>query len=82
MSTDWIRRIAEDERKRDDLGLRETEAAARKSDLVHVHGRRLLDELRSTVERDIDEFRREFPDDQVRENRLRSRPARWRVRGA
>jgi hypothetical protein len=67
MSTDWIKRIAEDERKRDDIRLQGTEAAARKADIIHVHGQRLLDELRVTVERDIGEFRREFPDDQVRE---------------
>jgi hypothetical protein len=67
MPTDWIKRIAEDERKRDDVSLRGTEAAARKADIVHVHGQRLLDELRLTVARDIDAFRHEFPDDQGRE---------------
>ena len=67
MPTDWIKRIAEDERKRDDVSLRGTEAAARKADIVHVHGQRLLDELRLTVSRDIDAFRLEFPGDQVRE---------------
>jgi len=67
MPTDWIKRIAEDERKRDDASLRGTEAAARKADVVHVHGQRLLDDLRLTVARDIGAFRHEFPSDQVRE---------------
>lgn len=67
MPTDWITRIADDERKRDNACLRGMEAAARKADIIHVQGQRLLDELQETVARDIDEFRREFPDDQVRE---------------
>jgi len=67
MAGDWIKRTAEDERKRDEVRLRGTEAAARQADLVRVNGQRLVDELRTTVARDIDEFRHEFPGDQTRE---------------
>jgi hypothetical protein len=67
MSTDWIKRIAQDERTRDEVRTRGSEAAARKADRVRVHGQRLVDDLRSAVERDIVEFRQEFPADQVRE---------------
>ena len=67
MASDWITRLADDERKRDDTRLRGTEAAARKADLVRVHGQRLLDALRATVARDIETFRLEFPGDGARE---------------
>ena len=67
MASDWITRLADDERKRDDTRLRGTEAAARKADLVRVHGQRLLDTLRSTITRDIEAFRLEFPGDEARE---------------
>jgi hypothetical protein len=67
MTGEWITRLAEDERKRDDVRLRATEAAARKADLVRVHGQRLLDELRAAVVRDIETFRHEFPGDPARE---------------
>ena len=67
MASDWITRLADDERKRDDTRLRGTEAAARKADLVRVHGQRLLDALRATVARDIEAFRLEFPGDGARE---------------
>jgi hypothetical protein len=67
MASDWITRLADDERKRDDTRLRGTEAAARKADLVRVHGQRLLDALRATIARDIEAFRREFPGDGARE---------------
>src|SRR5437667_8204560 len=43
---DWIKRIADDERKRDTVVARESELAARKADLVRLNGRRLIDELR------------------------------------
>ena len=42
---DWIKRIADDERKRDTVRVREDEMAARKADLVRRNGRRLIDEL-------------------------------------
>ncbi len=67
MTGEWIRRLAEDERKRDDARMRVTEAAARKARLVAVHGQRLLDELRTAVARDIEAFRQEFPGDPARE---------------
>ena len=41
---DWIKRIADDERRRDTARLREDETAARKADLVRRNGRRLIDE--------------------------------------
>jgi hypothetical protein len=67
MSGEWIERLAEDERKRDDVRLRATEAAARKAQLVTVHAQRLLDELRTTIVRDIETFRNHFPGDAARE---------------
>lgn len=67
MTREWITRLAEDERKRDGVRLRATEVATRKADLVRVHGQRLLDELRTTVVRDIETFRDEFPGDPARE---------------
>jgi hypothetical protein len=67
MSADWIQRLAEDERKRDDVRSRVTEAAARKAALVRVHGQDLLDGLRTAIVRDIEAFRNEFPGDGARE---------------
>ena len=67
MTGEWIARLAEDERKRDDVRLRATEAVTRKADLVRVHGQRWLDELRTTVVRDIETFRGEFPGDPARD---------------
>ena len=64
---DWIKRIADDERKRDAVRVREEETAARKADLVRLNGRRLIDELRATVTRDVEAFREEFAGDRVRE---------------
>lgn len=64
---DWIRKIADDERKRDAVRTGQKEEAARKADLVRLHGRRLIDELRTTVTRDVESFREEFPGDVSRE---------------
>src|SRR6266849_1567943 len=64
---DWIKRIADDERRRDAVRVREEEAAARKADLVRLNGRRLIDELRATVTRDVEAFREEFAGDRVRD---------------
>lgn len=64
---DWIKRIADDERKRDAVRLKEVEQAARKADLARRSGRRLVDELRVTVERDVDAFRQEFAGDPARD---------------
>jgi hypothetical protein len=67
MTREWITRLAGDERKRDAVRSGEVEAAARKADLAKRHGRRLIDELRSTITHDLDVFRREFPSDRARE---------------
>jgi hypothetical protein len=67
MPGEWITRLADDERKRDDVRLRATEAAARKAHLVAVHGQRLIDNLSTSVARDIESFRHEFPGDEARE---------------
>ena len=63
---DWIKRIADDERRRDATRLRDHEAAARKAELVRQNGRRLIDELYAAVVRDVDAFRSEFAGDPVR----------------
>ncbi len=67
MVADWIKRIADNERKRDAVRVREEETAARKADLVRLNGRRLVDELRATVTRDVEAFREEFAGDRVRD---------------
>ena len=63
----WIRRLADDERQRDGARARATEAATQKADLVRAHAPRLLDELRTTVVRDLEAYRDEFPGDTTRE---------------
>src|SRR5687768_10627313 len=63
---DWIKRIAEDERKRDAVRAREEEVAARKAQFVRQNGQRLLDDIRATVVRDIAAFRAEFPEEGTR----------------
>src|SRR5437764_11806905 len=67
MPGDWIKKLADDERKRDGVRSREVEIATRKADLVRTHGQRLLDELREIVARDVEAFQHEFPGDQTRE---------------
>ena len=64
---DWIKRLVDEERKRDAVRVREEEEAGRKADFVRVHGRRLIDELRATVTRDVKAFRDEFPGDRARD---------------
>ena len=81
MVADWIKRLVDDERERDAVRAREEEAAARKADLVRLNGRRLIDELRATVTRDVEAFRNEFPGDRAR-HRLGSHGTRGRVSGA
>ena len=76
MTGAWIIRLAEDERKRDEVRLRAADVEARKAELVRVHGQRLFDELRTTLVRDIDAFRKEFP--VIRPARSSSRPLRVR----
>jgi hypothetical protein len=68
---DWIMRIVDEERKRDAVRVRDEETAARKAELVRLNGRRLLDELRSAVARDVDAFRSEFVGDPRRDIILR-----------
>lgn len=63
----WIKRIADDERQRDAVRARETETATRKADLVRVHGRRLVDDLRAAVARDVQAFRNEFAGERARD---------------
>ena len=67
MTGAWITRLAEDERKRDDVRLRAAEVEARQAELVRLHGQRLFDELRTTLVRDIEAFRDEFPGDSAHE---------------
>lgn len=67
MVADWIKRLADEERKRDAVRVREQETAARKADLIRVHGRRLIEELRATVTRDVEAFRDEFAGDRARD---------------
>lgn len=64
---DWIKRIADDERKRDAVRAREAEIAARKAQLVRLNGQRLIDDLRVTVLRDVEAFRAEFPEGGTRQ---------------
>ena len=61
MTREWITRLAADERKRDDERSSAAAAVAQRIDSVRVHGQRLIDELRATVELDLDAFRNEFP---------------------
>ena len=63
---DWIKRLVDDERKRDAVRVQEEESAARKADLVRLNGRRLIEELRATVTRDVEAFRGEFAGDPTR----------------
>ena len=79
---DWIKRIADDERKRDAVRVKEDEMTARKADLVRRNGQRLIDELRATVTRDVEAFRDEFAGDRARDIVVDSTGARRRVRGS
>jgi len=63
---DWIKRIADDERRRDSQRLKEDELVARNAAVVRLNGRRLVDEVRAAVTDDADAFRSEFPGDQTR----------------
>jgi hypothetical protein len=64
---DWIKRIADDERRRDAVRVKDGELAARKADVVRRNGRRLVDEVRAAVTRDAAVFREEFPGDRARD---------------
>jgi hypothetical protein len=63
----WIKKIADEERRRDAVRIKEDETAARKADLVSRNGRRLVDELRAAVTRDVVAFREEFAGDPARD---------------
>ena len=67
MTDTWITRLADDERKRDDVRDRELKAVAEKAELVRRHGRELIDGLRASVTRDVESFRLEFPGDPNRD---------------
>ena len=64
---DWIKRVADEERRRDTARVMEDETVARKADLVRRSGRRLIDELRAAITRDADVFRSEFVGDPSRD---------------
>ena len=66
-AADWIRRIADDERRRDAVRVKEDELTARKAELVRLNGRRLIEELRAAVTRDAEAFRDEFAGDPTRD---------------
>ena len=63
---EWIKRIADDERKRDAVRAREEDVAARKARLVRLNGQRLIDEIQATIVRDVGAFRDEFPGEGTR----------------
>ena len=63
---DWIKRVAEDERKRDSARFAEEQENEQKKTLVRLHGRRLVNELEAAVRRDIESFISEFPPDHKR----------------
>lgn len=65
--SDWIKRIVDDERRRDTARVKEDELAAQKADLIRRNGRRLVDDLRQTVTRDAEAFRAEFAGDRSRD---------------
>ena len=60
---DWLKRIVDEERKRDLVRLQEDELAARKASLVRRNGRGLVDNIRAVVTTDCESFRSEFPGD-------------------
>jgi hypothetical protein len=67
VTADWIKRIAEDERRRDAVRLRGEELESRKAELVGLNARRLLTELHAAVGRDVEAFRNEFEGDRSRD---------------
>src|SRR5229473_1029113 len=75
VAADWIKRIADDERRRDAERVREHEMAARKADVVRRHARRLIDELHAAVTRDVDAFREEFAGDLTRDITVDTTPS-------
>jgi hypothetical protein len=74
-AADWIKRVADDERRRDAERVRENEMTARKADVVRRNARRLIDELCATVTRDVEAFREEFPGDRTRDITIDTTPS-------
>jgi hypothetical protein len=72
---DWIKRLADDERKRDAVRFAQQEEVARKADLVRRHGARLVDDVHAAILRDVESFRQEFPNDHSRDIVLDARKA-------
>jgi hypothetical protein len=64
---DWIKRIADDERRRDAERAKEDEKTARKADVVRRNGQRLIDDVRATVTRDVEAFCDELAGDRSRD---------------
>src|SRR5436853_6105387 len=63
MVADWIKRVVDDERGRDAARKKETDVAAREADYIRLTKRRLAEELRVTVTRDVEAFRDAFEGD-------------------
>jgi hypothetical protein len=74
MVADWIKRIADDERTRDAVRSVGEQTAARKAELIRVHGLRMLADLRAAATRDVDAFRGEFAGDPARDITFDSDP--------
>ena len=72
---DWIKRLADEERKRDAVRLAQQAEAARKADVVRRHGGRLVDDVHAAILRDVESFQQEFPNDQSRAIVLDARKA-------
>jgi hypothetical protein len=72
---DWIKRVADEERRRDAARLSLQEEAARKADDVRVHASRLVDGLNAAIVRDVESFRQEFLNDRSRDILLNTRHA-------
>jgi len=62
MAKGWVKRFAEEERRRDVSDRREVDALEHEADAVRAQNRALLDALRAQVARDVRAFAREFPD--------------------
>jgi len=75
VAADWIKRLADDERKRDAVRLAQQEETARKADVVRRHGGRLVDDLHAAILRDVESFQQEFPNDESRRIALDARNA-------
>jgi predicted HD phosphohydrolase len=72
---DWIKRLADDERKRDAVRVAQQEETVRKADVVRRHGGRLVDDVHAAILRDVESFRQEFPNDDSRDVVLDTRRA-------